>query len=144
VKDLVMLYQGTNRNFATQVEAFYSVVALATSSDSGVTWTRKGVAISGSDPKPTNPKPGANGADQSGAIIANGYVYDFYPNFPNRANEELTIQAARAPVASDGAQIVDEILQRIVRFATWAGWFGFTNHSQHQRVQTPSATLAHL
>lgn len=102
-KDLVMLYQGVNKNFATTVDAFYSVVALATSSDNGVTWTRKGVVISGSDPKPTNPKPGANGADQSGAIVANSFIYDFYPYFSSTSNGDSTIQAARAPIASDGA-----------------------------------------
>jgi hypothetical protein len=102
-KDLVMIYQGVNKNFAIQVDGFYSVVALAISTDNGVTWTRRGPIITGSDPKPTNPKPGANGADQSGAIVANGYIYDFYPYFPSRSAEDSTIQAARAPVASDGA-----------------------------------------
>jgi hypothetical protein len=61
-KDLLMHYQGVSKNFGTTYSdnAFYSVVALATSADNGVTWTRKGPIISGSDPKPTsNPKQGA-------------------------------------------------------------------------------------
>lgn len=104
-KDWLMLYQGTTTNFGgTQNEkAFYSVVALASSAGNGLSWTRKGVVISGSDPKPTNPKSGANGADQSGAIIANGYIYDFYPYFPSNSNSGPTIQVARALLTSDGA-----------------------------------------
>lgn len=104
-KDLLMLYQGTTTNFGgTKSEkAFYSVVALAASTDNGLTWTRKGIVISGSDPKPANPKPGANGADQSGAIVANGYIYDFYPYFPSNSNDGPNIQVARASLTSDGA-----------------------------------------
>jgi hypothetical protein len=106
-KDLLMLYQGTTKQFGTTYAggAFYSVVALAKSTDNGSTWTRLGPVITGSDPKPSaDPKNGANGVDQSGAIVANGYIYDFYPYFPSRAGEGgSTIQVARAPVASDGA-----------------------------------------
>jgi hypothetical protein len=103
---LVMLYQGTTTNFGggRTEKAFYSVVALATSTDHGATWTRQGPVITGSDPKPSaNPRPGANGADQSGAIVANGYLYDFYPYFPSRSPGGPTIEAARAPLSSDGA-----------------------------------------
>ncbi len=105
-KDLVMIYQGTTLNFGNTVGggAFYSVVALATSADNGITWSRRGAIITGSDPKPTaNPRPGAHGADQSGAIVAGGYIYDFYPYFPNRSDAAPAIQAARAPAAGDGA-----------------------------------------
>jgi len=102
--DLQMLYQGTTINFngTHNGKAFYSVVALASSSDNGLTWTRKGVVITGDDPKPANPKPGALGADQSGAIVADGYIYDFYPNFPNQPNSGSAIEAARAPLTNDG------------------------------------------
>ena len=108
-KGLVMIYQGTSINFgATPTgnindNTFYSVVALATSTDNGLTWTRQGPIITGSDPKPSsNPRPGANGADQSGAIVANGYIYDFYSYFPSSSSAAPTIQVARAPVSGDG------------------------------------------
>jgi hypothetical protein len=101
-----MIYQGTTKNYGTTYSdnSFYSVVALATSTDKGVTWTRRGPIITGSDPKPSSdPKNGANGADQSGAIVANGYIYDFFPYFPSPPAREQGIQVARAPIASDGA-----------------------------------------
>ncbi len=108
-KDLLMLYQAVTKEFGTSYGsgAFYSVVALAKSTDgtTGAAWTRLGPVITGSDPKPTtDPKNGATGADQSGAIVANGYVYDFYPYFPSRPGEGgSTIQVARAPLSTDGA-----------------------------------------
>jgi hypothetical protein len=104
-KDLVMIYQGTTKTFGgvPSENAFYSVVALATSSDEGLTWTRQGPIITGSDPKPiSNPKPGANGADQSGAIVANGSIYDFYPYFPSYSASGPTLQVARAPLPISG------------------------------------------
>ncbi len=104
--DLLMLYQGTTANFGDTYgdHAFYSVVALASSTDQGVTWTRQGPVITGTDPKPDkNPRPGANGADQSGAIVANGYVYDFYPYFPSQPDQPDTIQVARASIADNAA-----------------------------------------
>lgn len=120
-KDLVMIYQGVTVNFGTlhDLGSFYSVVALATSADNGTTWKRRGPVISGSDPKPTaNPKPGAIGADQSAAIIANGYIYDFYPYFPSRPGEDSTIQVARAPVVDDGTP------------GTWTKYYGGSFGSQ--------------
>ncbi len=102
-----MLYQGTTKNFGTTYSnnSFYSVVALATSTDNGLSWTRDGPVISGSDPKPTtDPKNAANGADQSGAIVANGYIYDFYPYFPSTpSSQDMGIQVARAPISGDAA-----------------------------------------
>jgi hypothetical protein len=105
-KNLRMLYQGVSKDFGGTISSgsFYSVVGLAASADNGITWTRRGAVISGSDPKPSsNPKPGANGADQSGAIVANGYIYDFYPYFPSRTAEDSSMEVARSSVASDGA-----------------------------------------
>jgi hypothetical protein len=105
-KELLVLYQGVTKTFGDTISdnAFYSVVALAASEDSGLIWTRRGVVITGTDPKPTsNPRPGANGADQSGAIVANGYVYDFYPYFPSRSNAGPTIQPARVPLDGGAA-----------------------------------------
>jgi hypothetical protein len=102
---LFMIYQGTTKNFGTtwSDSAFYSEVALATSTDAGSTWTRDGQIITGSDPKPTTqPKPGAYGADQSGAIVANGYIYDFFPYFSNDGGDQ-GIEVARAPITTDGA-----------------------------------------
>jgi hypothetical protein len=102
--NLLMIYQGTTATFGTTYsdDAFYSVVALASSSDNGVHWTRQGPIVTGSDAKPsTDPKNGANGADQSGAIVANGYIYDFFPYFSTKGGDE-GIQVARAPIDKDG------------------------------------------
>lgn len=98
-KNLLMIYQGTT----TSDRGFYSVVALAVSTNNGLSWSRQGAIITGSDPKLAILKPGANGADQSGAIVANGYIYDFYPYFPSRGTDRPTIQVARAPISGDGA-----------------------------------------
>lgn len=105
-RKLVMIYQGVTANYGTTFadDSFYSVVAVATSTDNGVTWARQGPVITGSDPKPaSSPKNGANGADQSGAIVAKGYIYDFFPYFPSPPASEQGIQVARAPIAKDGA-----------------------------------------
>ncbi len=109
-KDLLMVYHGETRTFGATHNAqapFYAEVGLARSTDNGLTWTRQGAIISGSEPRPSaNPKTSANGAVEPGAIIANGFIYVFYADFPvsnSSASAPPTIQVARAPAGGDGA-----------------------------------------
>ena len=52
-KDLLMFYEAGNRNYGPNVHGpEYNVIALARSNDNGLTWTRQGPVISGTDPKP--------------------------------------------------------------------------------------------
>jgi hypothetical protein len=111
-KELLMFYEAGNTTFGSgppddHPGAEYNVMALARSSDNGRTWTPQGPVISGPDPKP-NSKPGTTqpGVSESGAIIANGYIYMFFQYIPNEDSEPeapSVIQGARAPVTGDGA-----------------------------------------
>jgi hypothetical protein len=108
--DLLMFYEAGNKSIGDgKIEHGweFNVIARARSADSGVTWTRQDVVLSGTDPKParrteiTQP-----GISEPGAIVANGYIYMFYQYVPNEAGDPdapSVIQMARAPLASDGA-----------------------------------------
>ena len=111
-KDLLMLYHGQTKYYGVrppdrQTDPSWCVMALARSTDNGVTWTRQGAVLSGTDPKPdTIPSGGILGVVEPGAIVANGYIYAFYAYFPTPGFADAgppTLQVARAPVASDGA-----------------------------------------
>jgi hypothetical protein len=111
-KDLLMLYEAGNTRTlapsgAERGGGEYNVMALARSTDKGLTWTRQGAVVSGPDPMPTAPtgvmQPGIS---EAGVIVANGFLYMFFQYVPNEASEPdapSVIQMARAPVASDGA-----------------------------------------
>ena len=103
--DLLMFYEAGNQNNGGGWE--YNVMALARSTDNGLTWTRQGVVLSGSDPKPTS-KPSAvqPGIGEPGIVTANGFHYMIYFYHPNEPANPLLgdfLQIARAPVSSDGA-----------------------------------------
>lgn len=108
--DLLMFYEaGTTTfggtNYAQGVE--YNVIALARSTNNGLSWTRQGAVISGLDSVPTN-KSGTSqpGTSEPGMIVSNGYMYMLFQYIPNKANEPgapSVIQVARAAVTSDGA-----------------------------------------
>jgi hypothetical protein len=109
--DLLMLYHAVTTSYggrpADPQAPGWSVIGLARSADSGVTWTREGAVVSGADAKPDNPAPGGIlGAVEPGAIVAAGYVYAFYAYFPNPDAADHgppTIQVARAPLSGDAA-----------------------------------------
>ena len=101
--DLLMFYEAGTITFGTE----YNVMALARSTNNGLSWTRQGTVISGHDPRPTS-APGTSqpGISEPGMIVTNGYMYMFFQYIPNRANDPLApsvIQIARSSVASDGA-----------------------------------------
>jgi hypothetical protein len=105
-----MIYHGETRTFGSTTNShtpMYAEVGLARSTDNGVTWIRQGAIISGSDPKPSkNPKSDVNGVPGPGAIVANNFIYVFYPYFPTAGDSDAglsTIQVARAPLTGDGA-----------------------------------------
>jgi len=107
-KDLLMFYEAGNKSIgSTQPGGWeYNVMALARSSDNGRTWTRQGVVVSGSDPKPNSVGTTQPGISEAGTLVANGYIYMFFQYVPNQDGEPdapSVIQAARAPLASDGA-----------------------------------------
>jgi hypothetical protein len=106
--DLLMLYNAVTTSFGggppVQHGPTWCVIGLARSTDNGVTWTREGAVVSGSDPKPDTPGEGTLGATEPGAIVAGGYIYAFYSYFPNPGAADHgppTLQVARAPVAGD-------------------------------------------
>jgi hypothetical protein len=107
-KDLLMFYEAGNKSIGSSQPGGweYNVMALARSSDNGSSWTRQGVVLSGSDPKPNSVGTTQPGVSEPGTIVANGYIYMFYQYVPNQDAEPeapSVIQVARAPVASDGA-----------------------------------------
>ena len=110
-KDLLMLYEAGNKTLGDNSISHgweYNVMALARSTDNGITWKREGVILSGADPKPAD-QTGATsqpGISEPGTIIANGYIYMFYQYIPNRTLDPeapSVIQVARAPASGDGA-----------------------------------------
>jgi hypothetical protein len=107
-KDLLMLYEAGNKSAGGEVIAHgweYNVMALARSADKGRTWRREGVVLSGTDPKPTARTTVAQpGISEPGALVADGFIYLLYQYIANRASDDgpSVIQAARAPVSSDG------------------------------------------
>jgi hypothetical protein len=109
--DLLMFYEAGNKSFGGtnygHSDGEFNVIALARSTDQGLHWTREGTVLSGPDPQPEAP-PGTSqpGISEPGVVLANGYYYMFYQYIPNQPTEPeapSVIQAARAPVASDGA-----------------------------------------
>jgi len=110
--DLLMIYHGETRTFGGASNPppnlkFYAEIGLARSSDDGLTWTREGAIVSGTDSKPaTEPRAAQYGVPEPGAIVAGDYVYVFYPYFPGDGAPDAgppTIQVARAPLSGDGA-----------------------------------------
>jgi len=108
--DLLMFYEAGNRTYGSGPHANavgeYNVMALARSTDNGLTWTRQGVVVSGTDPKPTSlggtTQPGIS---EPGMVTANGFLYMFFQYIPNEDSDPeapSVIQVARAPIASDG------------------------------------------
>ena len=108
-EDLLMFYEaGTKTAGDTTIEHGweYNVMALARSSDNGLTWKREGVVLSGSDPKPTARTTAAQpGVSEPGTLVVDQYIYMFFQYIGNRASADApsVVQVARAPVASDGA-----------------------------------------
>jgi hypothetical protein len=109
-KDLLMFYEAGNKGYgfnATSPAGEFNVIALARSTDEGVTWTRVGPVISGPDTMaPSYPGIAQPGISEPGAIVANGYMYMFYNYCPNDTSEPgapSVIQVARAQVSGDGA-----------------------------------------
>ncbi len=113
--DLLMIYNGVNKNFAGggAGDGYYAEIGIARSTDEGATWVRTVDAagtpqaiIQGADPKPTASQArGAVGTPQPTAIVAGDYIYVFYPYFPTDSYADAgpdSIQVARAPLAQDG------------------------------------------
>ncbi len=108
-RDLLMFYEGGTKTAGTtyiQHGWEFNVMALARSSDAGRTWTREGVVLSGTDPVPTaRTQTGQPGISEGGVIAANGYLYAFFqyvPNDTSAGEPPSVIEAARAPLSSDG------------------------------------------
>lgn len=101
----LMIYHGEDHTWNGQVypTTFYATVGLATSAD-GIHWTRVGPIITARDPKPSTVPAHSTGAAVPSAIVANGYIYVFYTDYPNPgapdANQPGLIQVARAAVGS--------------------------------------------
>ena len=109
-KDLLMFYEAGNKSPGGNTIRHgweYNVIAMARSTDNGITWDRKGVVLSGTDPKPTEQTETSQpGISEPGTIVVNGYIYMFYQYVPSRASDPQSpsvIQVARAPVSGDGA-----------------------------------------
>ena len=105
--DLLMFYEAGNQTMGTGKPGGweYNVMALARSSDNGLTWARQGVVVSGPDPKPGSVGTAQPGISEPGAIVADGYIYMFFQYVPNLDSEPeapSVIQVARAPLATDG------------------------------------------
>ena len=109
-KDLLMFYEAGNKGYgfnSTSPDGEFNVIALARSTDEGVTWTRLGPVISGPDTMAES-YPGISqpGISEPGVVVANGYIYMFYNYCPNDTSEPESpsvIQVARAPLSGDGA-----------------------------------------
>jgi hypothetical protein len=102
--DLIMFYEAGIQYAAGE----YNVMALARSSDNGLTWVRQGPVLSGPEPMPASTQglTGQPGISEPGAVVANGYIYMIFQYIPNYSSEPefpSVVQIARAPVASDGA-----------------------------------------
>ena len=86
---------------------FYATLGIARSSDGGHSWTRHGAIVTGRDPQPTTtPTADGMGAAVPSAIVADGYIYVFYSDYPvpgSGHSGNNSIMVARAAVASDGA-----------------------------------------
>jgi len=100
--DLPMFYEAGTDTLGVE----YNVIALARSTNNGLSWTRQGPVISGRDPRPTGlPVTSQPGISEPGMIVTNGYMYMFFQYIPNRPNDPAApavIEVARASVASDG------------------------------------------
>ena len=114
--DLLMFYEAGSKTYGGtnysgivngQRVGEFNVMALARSTDNGLTWTRQGTVVSGTDPRPDAPPPANQpGVGEPGIVVTNGYIYMIYvyhPNNPPNPNQTGFIQIARAPLASDGA-----------------------------------------
>jgi len=114
--DLLMFYEAGSKTYGGtnysgiingQKVGVYNVMALARSTNNGLTWARQGTIVSGTDPRPDVPPPANQpGVGEPGIIVTNGYIYMIYvyhTNAPTNRNQKGSIQIARAPVASDGA-----------------------------------------
>ncbi len=108
-RDLLMFYEAGNKSAgATRISHGweYNVMALARSSDGGLTWRRDSVVLSGTDPRPTTrTQTSQPGISEGGLLVANGYIYAFFQYVPNQVasgEPQSVIQAARAPLSSDG------------------------------------------
>ena len=107
-KDLLMFYEAGNQAVGDQPVPHweYNVMALALSTDEGLTWTRRGPVVSGSDPTPTAVGTSQPGISEPGIVVAKRFMYMFFQYVPNQDSEPeapSVIQAARASLASDGA-----------------------------------------
>ncbi len=109
-KDLLMFYEAGNKGFgfdSTFPPGEFNVIALARSSDNGLTWARVGPVLSGPDTMAASyPGIAQPGISEPGAIVANGFIYMFYNYCPNDSSEPQApsvIQVARAPLSGDGA-----------------------------------------
>jgi hypothetical protein len=110
-KDLLMFYEAGTVTYASDPTSTagpeFNVIALARSTDGGLTWAREGPVLSGTDAKPNSPAGTSQpGISEPGIVIANGFMYMFYqyvPNEPSEPEAPSVIQAARAPVSGDGA-----------------------------------------
>ena len=141
-ENLLMIYHGETRTFGKARKPdppfpFYAQVGLARSADDGLTWTRLGAIISGSDPKPSAlPKTFQTGVPEPGAIIAGNYIYVFYPYFSTPGCPDRDRPLFRLPVRQF------QVMARRVRGRNTTtvhsthnrGWVGLALRSSPRRV----------
>jgi hypothetical protein len=101
----LMIYHGEDHTWNGVVDptTFYATVGLATSAD-GVHWNRVGPIVTARDPKPQSLPSHSTGAAVPSAIVANGFIYVFYTDYPNPgapdSNQPGLIQVARVAAGS--------------------------------------------
>jgi hypothetical protein len=104
--DLLMIYHAENHLYGTMHYAgvpFYASIALARSSDGGMTWTRAGQIITGHDPQQASqPATGAGALTPSAIAAADGFLYVMYREI-DLQSQTTGLALARAPIASDAA-----------------------------------------
>jgi len=97
---LWLVYHAENHTFAgvTNVGSpFYASIGLASSTDGGLTWQRRGTVITGQVPRDDRPAPrDVVGAGSPCALVADGLVHVFYVDW-NLASPDQ-IHLARAPL----------------------------------------------